>query len=170
MGRSEDALQRPLADEVLKNCCPGASTRKMGCGVAALAMKRGKSVDLTGCATAGPCNTGGKDAGFWLETSGYIGHSPTLPSGRGLHSGHHEDDRQAARGRSSARSRASQSARARGRTVEMQAQASQMMNLFEVKSLTEVDGRLRALARRADLEARLIKARDELLGGCGPRP
>jgi uncharacterized protein YhaN len=50
-------------------------------------------------------------------------------------------------------------------TAEVQAQASQMMNLFGVKSLTEVDGRLRALARRADLEARLIKARDELLEG-----
>ena len=32
-------------------------------------------------------------------------------------------------------------------------------------SLVEVDGRLRALARSADLEARLIKARDELLEG-----
>ena len=50
-------------------------------------------------------------------------------------------------------------------TAEVQAQASQMMNHFGVGSLTEVDGRLRALARRADLEARSIKARDELLEG-----
>jgi len=50
-------------------------------------------------------------------------------------------------------------------TAEVQAQASQMMSLFEVGSLTEVDGRLRAVARRAHLEARSTKARDELLEG-----
>ena len=50
-------------------------------------------------------------------------------------------------------------------TAEVQAQASQMMSLFEVGSLTEVDGRLRAVARKADLEARSTKARDDLLEG-----
>jgi uncharacterized protein YhaN len=50
-------------------------------------------------------------------------------------------------------------------TAELQAQASQMMNLFGVESLTEVDGRLRALARKSDFEARSAKARDELLEG-----
>lgn len=50
-------------------------------------------------------------------------------------------------------------------TAEVQAQASQMMSLFGVGSLAEVDGRLRAVARRADLEARSAKARDELLEG-----
>ena len=39
-------------------------------------------------------------------------------------------------------------------TAEVQAQASLMMNHFGAGSLTEVDGRLRALARRSDLEAR----------------
>jgi uncharacterized protein YhaN len=47
----------------------------------------------------------------------------------------------------------------------MQARASLMMGHFGVGSLTEVDGRLRALARRSDLEARSIQARDELLEG-----
>ena len=50
-------------------------------------------------------------------------------------------------------------------TAEMQARASLMMGHFGVGSLTEVDGRLRALARRSDLEARSIQARDELLEG-----
>ena len=50
-------------------------------------------------------------------------------------------------------------------TAEMQAQASLMMDHFGVGSLMEVDGRLRALARRSDLEARSIQARDELLEG-----
>ena len=50
-------------------------------------------------------------------------------------------------------------------TAEVQAQASQMMSLFGVGSLTEVDGHLRAVARKADLEARSTKARDELLEG-----
>jgi uncharacterized protein YhaN len=50
-------------------------------------------------------------------------------------------------------------------TAEVQAQASLMMNHFGAGSLTEVDGRLRALARRSDLEARSIQARDELLEG-----
>jgi uncharacterized protein YhaN len=38
-----------------------------------------------------------------------------------------------------------------------------MMGRFGVGSLTEVDGKLRALARKSDLEARSIQARDELL-------
>ncbi|MGY4288763.1 uncharacterized protein YhaN [Bradyrhizobium sp. LM2.7] len=50
-------------------------------------------------------------------------------------------------------------------TAEVQAQASLMMSLFGVGSLTEVDNRLRALARRSDLEARSFQARDELLEG-----
>ena len=50
-------------------------------------------------------------------------------------------------------------------TAQVQAQASLMMNHFGAGSLTEVDGRLRALARRSDLEARSIQARDELLQG-----
>ncbi len=50
-------------------------------------------------------------------------------------------------------------------TAEVQAQASLMMNHFGAGSLTEVDGRLRALARRSDLEARSIQARGELLEG-----
>ena len=50
-------------------------------------------------------------------------------------------------------------------TAEVQAQAGLMMNHFGAGSLTEVDGRLRALARRADLEARSAKARNELLEG-----
>ncbi|UPJ53396.1 AAA family ATPase [Bradyrhizobium sp. 200] len=50
-------------------------------------------------------------------------------------------------------------------TAEVQAQANLMMNHFGAGSLTEVDGRLRALARRSDLEARSIQARDELLEG-----
>jgi uncharacterized protein YhaN len=50
-------------------------------------------------------------------------------------------------------------------TAEMHAQASLMMGHFGVGSLTEVDGRLRALARRSDIETRLIQARDELLEG-----
>lgn len=50
-------------------------------------------------------------------------------------------------------------------TAEVQAQASLMMNHFGAGSLTEVDARLRAVARRADLEARSTKARDELLEG-----
>jgi uncharacterized protein YhaN len=47
----------------------------------------------------------------------------------------------------------------------MQAQASQMMDHFGVASLMEVDARLRALARKSDLEARSIQVRDELLEG-----
>ena len=50
-------------------------------------------------------------------------------------------------------------------TAEMQAQANLMMGHFGVGSLTEVDARLRALARRSDLEARSIQVRDELLDG-----
>jgi uncharacterized protein YhaN len=52
-----------------------------------------------------------------------------------------------------------------GENAEMQARASLMMGHFGVGSLTEVDGRLRALARRSDLEARSIQARHELLEG-----
>jgi uncharacterized protein YhaN len=40
-----------------------------------------------------------------------------------------------------------------------------MMNHFGAGSLMEVDVRLRALARRSDIEARSIQARDELLEG-----
>ena len=50
-------------------------------------------------------------------------------------------------------------------TAEMQAQASLMMDQFGVGSLMEVDARLRALARRSDLEARSIQVRHELLEG-----
>lgn len=50
-------------------------------------------------------------------------------------------------------------------TADVQAQASVMMSHFGVGSLTEVDGRLRALVRKSDLEARSIQARDELLQG-----
>jgi uncharacterized protein YhaN len=50
-------------------------------------------------------------------------------------------------------------------TAEVQGQASLMMNHFGAGSLMEVDVRLRALARRSDIEARSIQARDELLEG-----
>ena len=50
-------------------------------------------------------------------------------------------------------------------TAEMQAQANLVMDHFGVGSLMEVDARLRALARRSDLEARSIQVRDELLEG-----
>lgn len=47
----------------------------------------------------------------------------------------------------------------------VQAKTSAMMSHFGAGSLTEVDGRLRDLVRRSDLEARSIQARDELLQG-----
>ncbi|QOZ51535.1 AAA family ATPase [Bradyrhizobium sp. CCBAU 53338] len=50
-------------------------------------------------------------------------------------------------------------------SAEVDARASLMTSHFGVASLTEVDGRLRAIARRSDLDARLIQARDELLQG-----
>jgi uncharacterized protein YhaN len=50
-------------------------------------------------------------------------------------------------------------------TAEVQTQASLMMNLFGVGSLAEVDGCLRSLARRSELEARLMQSRDEILEG-----
>jgi uncharacterized protein YhaN len=50
-------------------------------------------------------------------------------------------------------------------TAEVQSQASLMMNLFGVSSLAEVDSCLRSLARRSDLETRLMQSRDEILGG-----
>ena len=50
-------------------------------------------------------------------------------------------------------------------TTEVQAQASLMMDRFGVGSLAEVDGCLRSLGRRSELEARLIQSRDEILEG-----
>jgi uncharacterized protein YhaN len=47
--------------------------------------------------------------------------------------------------------------------AEVQAQASLMVDLFGVGSLAEVDGCLRAIARRSDLATRLNQARDEIL-------
>lgn len=49
--------------------------------------------------------------------------------------------------------------------AQAHAQANQMMSLFGVESLTEVDARLRALDRRSDLEARSNQVRGELLDG-----
>lgn len=49
--------------------------------------------------------------------------------------------------------------------AEVQSRASVMMNHFETDSLAEVDGRLRSLARRADIETRLSQAREEILKG-----
>jgi uncharacterized protein YhaN len=50
-------------------------------------------------------------------------------------------------------------------TAEVQSQASLMINLFGVSSLAEVDICLRSLARRSDLETRLMQSRDEILEG-----
>jgi uncharacterized protein YhaN len=47
--------------------------------------------------------------------------------------------------------------------AEVQAQTSRMMELFGAGSLAEVDGCLRAIARRSDLATRLTQARDEIL-------
>lgn len=50
-----------------------------------------------------------------------------------------------------------------GEVTVVQAQANAIMSHFGVGSLTEVDVDLRALARKSDLDARSIQARDELL-------
>jgi len=49
--------------------------------------------------------------------------------------------------------------------AEVHSRASIMMNHFGTDSLTEVDGRLRSLARRSDIETRLSQAREEILKG-----
>ncbi|MET4717258.1 uncharacterized protein YhaN [Bradyrhizobium japonicum] len=49
--------------------------------------------------------------------------------------------------------------------AEVQSRASVMMNHFETDCLAQVDGRLRSLARRADIETRLSQAREEILKG-----
>lgn len=49
--------------------------------------------------------------------------------------------------------------------AEVQSQAGLMVNHFGVGSLAEVDGCLRSLARRSDLETRLMQAREEILHG-----
>ncbi|MBR0733810.1 AAA family ATPase [Bradyrhizobium japonicum] len=49
--------------------------------------------------------------------------------------------------------------------AEVQSQARFMINHFGVSSLAEVDICLRSLARRLDLETRLIQSRDEILEG-----
>lgn len=49
--------------------------------------------------------------------------------------------------------------------AEVQNQVSLMINLFGVSSLAEVDECLRSLARRSELEKRLIESRDEILDG-----
>jgi uncharacterized protein YhaN len=46
--------------------------------------------------------------------------------------------------------------------ADVQSQASVMMNHFGTDSLVEVDGRLRSLARRSDIETRLSQAREEI--------
>ncbi|OKO71307.1 AAA family ATPase [Bradyrhizobium sp. AS23.2] len=47
--------------------------------------------------------------------------------------------------------------------AEVEAHAKRMVDRFNVGSLAEVDGCLRGVARRIDLTARLIEARDEML-------
>ena len=57
--------------------------------------------------------------------------------------------------------------KARGLTEELdvvRAQARQMTEFFGVDALTDVDNRLRAVARRSELTERLEEARDEILG------
>lgn len=49
--------------------------------------------------------------------------------------------------------------------AEVESQASLMIKLFGVGALAEVDVCLRSLARRSELEARLMQSRDEILDG-----